>query len=325
MERDLLTSVTAPIQSELDGFNNYFNSLFDTDDDSVRPLLEVLGNQRGKMLRPILVLLTAKYFGVSSDRIFHLASSVELLHTSTLIHDDVVDNSMLRRGNPSFNSLFDNKMSVLFGDYVLAMALRELSSVGVVENFSILSELSKNLSSGEIFQLVVRNSDVLSEDSYFDIIYRKTACLFSSCCRMTAITCGADPKQADAFAEFGRLAGICFQIKDDIFDYFSSSDTGKPSGNDLQEGKFTLPAIFALNTSDRDWSSYIKSVRSCSADESMRREITEYTVENGGVRYAEERMREISASAMRSLPSDMSSDLRIAFRDYVSLILNRTR
>lgn len=323
MQKDLYISAIAPVRSEFEEFKLHFRALFQTDNADLKTLLEPLSDQTGKMLRPILVLLTARYFGPVDKSVIHLASSLELLHTSTLIHDDVVDNSLLRRGNPSFNAIFDNKLAVLLGDYVIALGLSEMHETGLADNVCALSELSKTLSSGEISQLFVRSSAYLSEESYFEIISRKTASLFSYCCRLAANTCGASRETAESFAEFGRLAGICFQIRDDIFDYFPSPETGKPSGNDLAEGKFTLPAIYALNNSDRDWSETIRAIRSCSASDETRSEVNEFTVESGGIQYAEERMHSFADSALRSLPEDMPSDLRQAFEDYMSLIIIR--
>lgn len=321
----MYNSVIKPIGHELEAFKKYFHSLFYTDEDDLRPLLKRLSRQDGKMLRPVLVLLTAKYFGFPTERIYNVAAAVELLHTSTLIHDDVVDNSMLRRGKESFNALFDNKIAVLFGDYVVAMSLAEMAKSGDLRNIQYMSALSRTLSSGELSQLFVRSSNAVSEESYYDIITRKTASLFSDCARMSATTCGATEREVQYFADFGLYAGICFQIKDDIFDYFPSSDTGKPSGNDMSEGKLTLPAIYAISTSETDMSDDIISVRNLTATPDQLSSMTDFAIARGGIEYAEKRMADYSEKALACLPHNMSAELKEAFASYIQLIVNRNR
>lgn len=322
---DLFKSITEPIGSEMEKFKSYFVSLFDTDDADLAPLLDCLKSRNGKMLRPILALLIGKYYGFPSDRIYNVASSLELLHTASLIHDDVVDNSMLRRGNASFNAVFDNKMSILFGDYVVALSLQEMAKTGDSDNVSYMSQLSMMLSSGEIAQLNIRSSLDLSEESYFDIISRKTACLFSCAAHLAARVSGASDADIESFAEFGRLAGLCFQIRDDIFDYTASDNIGKPSGIDMKEGKITLPAIYAMKTSDSDWSDTIRDIRACVATDDQIRTLTEYSIANGGVEYAVTRMREIASQALGLLPEGMPDKLHTAFADYIELVIRRER
>lgn len=325
MDNELYMSAIDPVRSELDLFREHFNSLLKDDDPDVASLLERLRSRSGKMMRPILVLLTGKYFGFPTNRLYNVAAGLELLHTATLIHDDVVDNSMMRRGLSSFNAVFDNKLSVLFGDYILAKALGEMSRSGLIDNIMALSALCSTLSLGEIAQLAVRNDEKLDEDSYFDIISRKTACLFSFAGSLSAATCGADDSKKKAFGHFGHLAGLCFQIRDDIFDYYQSDETGKPSGNDLKEGKFTLPAIYALNSSKIDWSDTIRDIRSCNASDKQIADVTAYSIQSGGIDYAVSKMSELSNEALTSLPSDMPSNLKKAFESYMSLIIRRNK
>lgn len=325
MDTNLYNSVLSPVKSEFDAFRSYFDSLFTSSDDDMRLLLENLSKRNGKMLRPVLVLLVAKYYGISSQEIIHVASSVELLHTSTLIHDDVVDNSSLRRGLPSFNALFDNKVSVLLGDFVVALALQEMAASGNIRNVSFMSELSKTLSSGEITQLFIRSTDELSEERYIDVITRKTASLFSCCCSMAAITCGASADEIDRFGQFGTLAGTAFQIRDDIFDYFPSTETGKPSGNDLKEGKITLPLIYAITNSGSDMTEIVRAVRSCTATDEQLKYLTDFAIRCGGIEYAGQCMDKYREKALSYLPSDMSNSLRNSFEDYLSILVNRDR
>ena len=288
-------------------------------------LLKFLLQRKGKLMRPILVLLVAKCYEKVNDSTYHLASAVELLHQGSLIHDDVVDESEKRRGKKSANAVYDNKMAVLLGDYVVSMALRQITATANVKSVDALSTLIGTLSEGEITQLNALDETTLSEALYFDIISKKTAILFSSCTSLSALLSGASEQDINAFRQFGHVAGLCFQIMDDILDYHDSSETGKPSGNDLKEGKFTLPAIYALTHSDLDWSNHIRAIRSLEATPNQIREVTEYSVSNGGIEYALSKMEELKKQAIQGLPAFISPELRSAFIAYLELITNRSK
>ena len=259
---DYIKQICAPIEQEFEEFRNRYSQLFSSANPGVDLLLKFLLERKGKFMRPILVLLVAKCYGLVKDSTYHLASSVELLHQGSLIHDDVVDESDKRRGKKSANAVYDNKMAVLLGDFIVSMALIQITATANIKSVDALSTLIGTLSEGEITQLNALDNTTLSEDLYFDIISKKTAILFSSCTSLSALLSGASDADVEAFRQFGHVAGLCFQIMDDILDYHDSSETGKPSGNDLKEGKFTLPAIYALTHSDRDWSAHIKAIRS---------------------------------------------------------------
>ena len=288
---DFRQNIKAPIEKELERFTLQYQNVLQCSNPAVDTLLKFLLERKGKFMRPVLVLLTAKCFGEIPDSVYHSAISVELIHQASLIHDDVVDESDKRRGMQSANAAFDNKLAVLLGDYVVSKALTECAATESVEAVRNLSILIGNLSEGEITQLDALNGETLSEDLYFDIITKKTAALFSTCAELSAILCGATPEQAQAFSEFGRVAGLCFQIKDDIFDYQSDASIGKPTGNDLKEGKFTLPAIHAINNSNQDWSSHIHAIRSLSATPEQIAQVNDFAVSNGGIQYAERKNR----------------------------------
>ena len=322
---DYIKHICSPIEFEFDEFSKRYSSLFSSENPGVDLLLKFLLERKGKLLRPILVLLVAKCYGHVSDAAYHLASAVELLHQGSLIHDDVVDESDKRRGKKSANAVYDNKMAVLLGDYIVSMALRQITATANVKSVDVLSALIGTLSEGEITQLNALDSTTLSEELYFDIISKKTAVLFSSCTSLSALLDGASVQEIDAFRQFGHVAGLCFQIMDDILDYHDSNETGKPSGNDLKEGKFTLPAIYALNHSDRDWSTHIKAIRSLEATPEQIREVTEYSVSNGGIEYAFAKMDELKKSAIQGLPAFISKELLDSFTDYLELITNRAR
>ena len=322
---EYMKQILLPIEAEFDEFKSRYSSLFLCSNPAVDVLLKFLLQRNGKMMRPVLVMLVAKCFGDISDSIYHLASAVELVHQGSLIHDDVVDESETRRGKSSANAAFDNRLAVLLGDYIVSKSLQEVVATQNLECVNAISTLIGTLSEGEITQLDVLNSTTLSEEAYFEIITGKTASLFSACTTLSAIISGATEDEIKAFRTYGNIAGLCFQIMDDILDYHDSKDTGKPSGNDLKEGKFTLPAIYALTHSDRDWSTHIKAIRSLSATSEQIREVTEYSVSNGGIDYAVRKMNELKDQAINALPASIPETLRTAFISYLELIVNRSK
>jgi len=322
---DMIKQICAPIEQEFEEFRNRYSQLFSSANPGVDLLLKFLLERKGKLMRPILVLLVAKCYGMVKESTYHLASAVELLHQGSLIHDDVVDESDKRRGKKSANAVYDNKMAVLLGDFIVSMALIQITATANIKSVDALSTLIGTLSEGEITQLNALDNTTLSEDLYFDIISKKTAILFSSCTSLSALLNGASDAEIEGFRQFGHVAGLCFQIMDDILDYHDSSETGKPSGNDLKEGKFTLPAIYALTHSDRDWSTHIKAIRALEATPEQIREVTEYSVSNGGIDYALAKMDELKKQAIQGLPAFISPELRNSFECYLELITNRVK
>ena len=322
---DYMNQICMPVEAEFDEFRSRYSSLFSCSNPAVDVLLKFLSRRNGKLMRPMLVLLVSKCYGTVPESAYHLAAAVELLHQGSLIHDDVVDESEKRRGHRSANAAFDNRLAVLLGDYVVSMALQQITATADVRCVQHLSKLIGTLSEGEINQLNALDFDTLSEEVYFDIISKKTAILFSTCTELSAVLSGASGQEIEGFRQFGHVAGLCFQIMDDILDYHSSDETGKPSGNDMKEGKFTLPAIYALNSSGRDWSSHIKGIRSLTATPEQIKEVTDYTVSNGGIDYAVRKMDELKKQAIQGLPAFISTDLRTAFESYLELITNRAK
>lgn len=244
---DVLSLIKSPIIDELEDFKN----LFDHSLSSSNPLLtDVIGHlqqRNGKMMRPILVLLIAKLYGKVSAQTLHAAVSLELLHTASLVHDDVVDESAERRGQLSVNAIFNNKVAVLTGDFLLATCLVQASKTKNHGIIDVVSKLGQDLAEGELLQLSNINNTEFSESVYFDVINKKTAALFASCTKAAALSAQVDNEKVELARLFGEYIGICFQIKDDIFDYFDNADIGKPTGNDMFEGKLTLPVLFVLN------------------------------------------------------------------------------
>ncbi|MDR0811754.1 MAG: polyprenyl synthetase family protein, partial [Paludibacter sp.] len=239
-----IAEIRKPICTELQIFNKKFVQALATDNPLLNTIHDYVLESSGKQLRPILTLLSAKLCGEINDVSYASALSVEMLHNASLIHDDVVDDTPERRGRKSINSRWTNKVAVLSGDYMLSNALM---LVVQTKNFEILREITQiglELSDGELAQLANTEKSKITEDEYLAIVNKKTAVLFATCCSIGALSAGANAAQVENLRNFGKLLGLCFQIKDDVFDYFSNIEIGKPTRNDLQDGKITLPLIY---------------------------------------------------------------------------------
>ena len=313
------------ISDELKTFANMFDESLSQGGGLLDDALTHIRQRGGKRMRPILTMLIAKCFGDVNDVTQNAALGLELLHTASLVHDDVVDESTERRGQASVNASYNNKVAVLVGDYILSTALQRVSLTKDSVIINALAELGRTLSKGEILQLTNFENDGISEEIYYKIIESKTASLFKCCAEMGAISAHAGEEQIAAAMEFGRIIGIIFQIRDDIFDYYDSKEIGKPTGNDMAEGKITLPAIFALNkTQDKEMLALAKKVknRSISTDEIT--VFIEFTKKNGGIEYAEEVMEKLHAEALSFVDKYVDdSDIANALRSYLDYIIER--
>ncbi len=313
------------ISDELKTFANMFDESLSQGEGLLDDALTHIRQRGGKRMRPILTMLIAKCFGDVNDVTQNAALGLELLHTASLVHDDVVDESTERRGQASVNASYNNKVAVLVGDYILSTALQRVSLTKDSVIINALAELGRTLSKGEILQLTNFENDGISEEIYYKIIESKTASLFKCCAEMGAISAHAGEEQIAAAMEFGRIIGIIFQIRDDIFDYYDSKEIGKPTGNDMAEGKITLPAIFALNkTQDKEMLALAKKVknRSISTDEIT--VFIEFTKKNGGIEYAEEVMEKLHAEALSFVDKYVDdSDIANALRSYLDYIIER--
>ena len=295
--------------------------------DSSNPLMnQVISNylrHKGKQLRPILVMLTAKLFGGVNDVAVTAAASVEILHNASLIHDDVVDDSDRRHGHETINAVWDNHVAVLVGDFFVSNSLKLATETNDLRVIRAIADLGKLLSLGEMDQIYNARYHELNEESYFKVISHKTASLFVTCVSMGAYCTGVNDWRLGAIREFAELFGRCFQIKDDIFDYFDSKAIGKPTGNDLREGKVTLPLLYALTKSDapeRDEMRELIRKEGSLSETDIRRLIT-FANENGGVEYAYKVMEDMRAEAVRIL-SQFNSPVTaefIALLDFVIL------
>ena len=322
---DHLSLIKAPIERDLSDFIALFNQSLTHDDQLLGSALEHIRQRGGKRMRPILTLLIARNFGEVSEVTQNAALGLELLHTASLVHDDVVDESDERRGQPSVNASFNNKVAVLVGDYILSTALLHVSKTGdqrIVEN---LSQLGRTLAAGEILQLSnIQNAD-FSEDVYYQVIKKKTAALFESCAALGALSAGASEEAVQQAAQFGQTLGVMFQIRDDIFDYFDSKEIGKPTGNDMAEGKLTLPVLYALNTTHYD--SMVTLALKVKAGTINRDEIAvlvEFTKQSGGIDYAEKRMLDYHAEALKFIDEYVEkAEIRSALTAYLDYVVQR--
>lgn len=324
---DYLPIIREPIVDELEDFISLFNSSLTHPDKLQEEIFSRIRNRAGKRMRPMLIMLMAKNYGHVNEATLHAAVGLELLHTASLVHDDVVDESGERRGQASVNALYDNKVAVLVGDYILSTALLHVSMTCNELIVRYLAELGRTLSNGEILQLTSIADSEISENTYYDIISQKTAALFEACCSIGAISAGMTEDRVGAAKNFGRTLGMIFQIRDDIFDYYDSAEIGKPTGNDMAEGKLTLPVIYAVNNgkheSIRALAYKVKS-RTITADEIA--VLVDYTKEHGGIEYAEKRMEELRQEALRFIESEVTDDaIRKALEAYLSFVIERTK
>ena len=320
-----LDIIIKPITAELATFREQFDARLTHSNPLLNQVLHMVRERKGKMMRPILALLSAKLFDEVNERSFHTAAAFEFFHTASLLHDDVVDESDLRRGNKSINSAFDNKVAVLVGDYILALALEEASLSSSTRLINIISHAAQNLADGELLQLHNVSSYNLSEDVYFDIIRNKTAALFSGCAEAGAMTTTTSESDISNLRIFGELIGLCFQIRDDIFDYTNDSSIGKPTGNDMKEGKLTLPVLFVLNTCKNDsMVNLAHKVKDGLASPEEISQLISFTHQNGGIDYALRKMLSLADKAKSLLNIYPDSDVKQALLDYADFVVGRT-
>lgn len=315
------------VEQELEQYIELFQQSLDHDDPTLKQALAHIRQRRGKMMRPLLVLLVAREFGTVCEKTLRSAVTLELLHTASLVHDDVVDNSAERRGQAAEHTLYGNKIAILVGDYLLSQSLHQASLTGDVRIVDIIAQLGGTLSEGEIRQLDNIRSAKVSEEDYFHVIHHKTAALFEACARLGALSSGATAERIEKAAKLGEIIGICFQIRDDIFDYYSDSTIGKPTGNDMAEGKLTLPALFALRQNNdaqaeeaQEWAKRVKQKTATSEEIAA---LIDYTKRVGGIDYAREAMEKFRAEAMPLISTFANAQVREALTDYLDYTIAR--
>lgn len=315
-----------PIAAEMKAFEPHFREAMRSRVALLDRVMHYIVKRKGKQMRPMFTLLSARQFGPVSESAFVAASLIELLHTATLVHDDVVDNANMRRGFFSINALWKNKIAVLVGDYLLSRGLLLAIDKGEFELLRIVSKAVREMSEGELLQLEKTRGLNFSEEVYFDIIRKKTASLIAACCASGASAAGRPAEEVERMRLFGEYTGIAFQIKDDLFDYGSGQDIGKPTGLDIKEKKLTLPLIHALqqvSSSDRRWMVDVVKNRN-EDDAAVARLITKVT-EVGGIAHARQRMYEYRDKALAILQEFPANDARNALQGLVQLTVERTK
>ena len=322
---DYLSVIKKPITDELNHFIELFNTSLEHQDGLLSQVLMFIKQRSGKRMRPMLMLLVAKAFGRVSEVTQHAAIGLELLHTASLVHDDVVDESGERRGQASVNAFYDNKVAVLVGDYILSTALLHVSYTSSDRIVSGLAELGRTLSDGEILQLENISNQTISEEAYYEVIKRKTAALFEACTEIGALSVGASKDDVEQARLFGLHLGMAFQIRDDIFDYYESNDIGKPTGNDMAEGKLTLPVIHAVLATDngamKDLALKVKKGEVTPGEVAQ---LVAFTKENGGIEYAEAKMREFKNKAIGFIEEKIQdTDIKQALNAYLDYVIER--
>ena len=319
-----LEQLYEPISRELKVYREKFEAALQHEDDLLGQVLGHVRRRNGKMMRPVLVLLVAREFGTVGEAAYRSAITLELLHTASLLHDDVVDESNERRGQSSVNAVYDNKIAVLVGDYILSTSLEQATLTDSMRIVRRISSLGKLLSDGEVKQIANIKNRAISEQSYYDVIRHKTAELFAACAELGAVSSQADESGISDAHRLGEIIGMCFQIRDDIFDYFEGSEIGKPTGNDMREGKLTLPAIHVLKTTgDKRMLDIAAKVKDGTVSHDEIGEFVDFTKKNGGIEYAEQVMDRFRNEAREIVSRYSNKAVRDALMAYIDFVVER--
>jgi octaprenyl-diphosphate synthase len=321
-----LDQIKRPISSELKQFETYFREVMKTKVPLLNLVINYLLRRKGKQMRPILVFLVARLVGEPNSSTYTAAALIEMLHTATLVHDDVVDESFERRGFFSINAIWKSKIAVLLGDYLLAKGLLLAIQNKEYELLNLVSDAVKEMSEGELMQ--IRNSRKLnvSQEEYFEIIRKKTATLISCCSSCGAKSVGMNDDVVIEMQKFGELLGIAFQIKDDLLDYQINSVTGKPAGNDLQESKLTLPLIYALEKAEKSEKKHIlRLMHSNGNDHDKMTEIRSFINKYQGLEFASSKMIEYADLALQKLKSYPENEINLSLQQFVKYTIYRNK
>lgn len=321
---DLHAQIKHPIEDELRHFTELFDNTLESANQTLHSVYSHLMQSKGKMMRPTLMLLLAKGLGGVNDVTYRAALALELLHTASLVHDDIVDDSQERRGQLSVNAMYGNKVAVLSGDYILAQALEYASRTDDTRIVKSIALLGKHLSEGELLQLYNAAATDYNEETYIEIISKKTASLFATCTMCAAMSTKASEQTVKVCEDFGRYVGLAFQIKDDIFDYSHNARIGKPTGNDMKERKLTLPALHVLNTyGEPRMLDIARRVRDGKASDDEISTLVDFTKAHGGLVYAEEVMHSYVLRAKNILDIIRDEEVRRALALYADYVANR--
>jgi octaprenyl-diphosphate synthase len=311
VQMNFIETIKRPILAEMQLFAKTFAEALSTDNPMLESVNEYVLQKSGKQLRPMMAVLSAKLCGEVNQSTIDSALSLELLHTASLIHDDVVDDTLERRGKPSVNARWTNKIAILSGDYILSKSLSCAVKTNNLPILKAIANIGMQLSDGELLQLVNARISASSEENYYTIIRKKTALLFSTCAEVGGLSVDASEESLAHLRKFGEYLGICFQIKDDIFDYSPDIQIGKPTGNDIRDGKVTLPLIYGLlNTAGAERDQILLWVENKDFTPEIIETITNFAHESGGVKYAIAQMEAFKNKAIEELNGFAGSDVK---------------
>lgn len=324
--KKIVEQIKAPIADEMKLFEQKFKSAMATQTPLLDRITQYIIKRKGKQMRPMFVFHAAKMFGEVEEPAYTAASLIELLHTATLIHDDVVDDANERRGFFSVNALWKNKIAVLVGDFLLSKGLLLSVENEAFQLLQIVSTAIKEISEGELLQIEKARKLDITEDVYYEVIRQKTASLIAACCASGAAASGQDEETVNKMKLFGEKVGMAFQIKDDIFDYGSAEKIGKPTGTDIKEQKLTLPIIYTLNTADKTIQKRLRKIILKHHENNKKvKEAIQIVIDNGGLQYADKKLREFSDDAIEILHTFPKSPSRDALEALVDYTINREK
>jgi octaprenyl-diphosphate synthase len=322
----ILKDIKAPILEEMNLFEQRFKDSLKSNVSLLDRIMHYIIKRKGKQMRPMFVFLSAKLFGKFEENTYRAAAMIELLHTATLVHDDVIDEANFRRGFFSINALWKNKIAVLVGDFLLSRGLLLAVKHEEFELLKIMSTAVQDMSEGELLQIEKARKLDITEKVYFDIIRQKTATLIAACCASGANSVGQSKEVVEKMRLFGEKAGIAFQIKDDLFDYTQSPLIGKPTGIDIREQKMTLPLIYTLNTADKKTKRYIINIiKNHHKDDNKVAEVITLVKENGGLEYAKQIMKNFHNDALSVLDPFDNNKAKEALILLLDFVVNRKK
>jgi octaprenyl-diphosphate synthase len=321
-----LTGIKKPVETEMAEFEVYFNRTMRSDIPLLNIILNYILRRKGKQMRPLLVFLTARLNGEIAESTYIAATCIELLHTASLVHDDVVDDASERRGSLSINALWNSKIAVLLGDYLLSTGMHICVEKSRFDMLEIISEAVKSMSEGELLQLQKARKLNIKEEDYYKIIISKTAALLSACTACGAKSVSEDAETIQLMKDFGENIGVAFQIRDDILDYEGTGLTGKTVGNDIKEKKITLPLIHALELSSNSKKRHILNiVKNKKKTKTEIREVIGFVIDYGGLDYAELKMNQYRDKALAILDSYSDSEVKESLRQFVQYTTSRKK
>ena len=321
-----LTGIKKPVETEMAEFERYFSRTMRSDIPLLNIILNYILRRKGKQMRPLLVFLTARLNGKIVESTYIAATCIELLHTASLVHDDVVDDAHERRGSLSINALWNSKIAVLLGDYLLSSGMHICVEKSRYDMLDIISEAVKSMAEGELLQLQKARKLNIKEEDYYKIIISKTAALLSACTACGARSVSEDPETIQLMKDLGENIGIAFQIRDDILDYEGTGITGKTVGNDIKEKKITLPLIYALEQSANSKKRHIINiVRNKKKTKAEINEVIGFVIEYGGLEYAELKMNQYRDKALAILDSYPDSEVKESLREFVNYTTSRKK